>query len=157
MPGRGRHSDAEISSTGLYAAVAAAALGGAAVKTVVDNYRGWVEEDYLLNKAFMDLDKAYYASPPSARAACLEKIRYWQITAAQNVNWDKESGDSTPSVISNAPRAAPSAIDGARLNAARHMKMAAGEDLLHSTLAGDIAQRRGPRLHFTRRAVPTAA
>ena len=87
MPGKGRHGDSDISSTGLYAAVAVAALGGAAVNVAVEKYRGLMNENYLLDKAFMDLSDAYSkAKSDEARENCIKKIKYWLHEAERDVN-----------------------------------------------------------------------
>jgi hypothetical protein len=81
MHGKGRHADSDISSTGLYAAVAVAALGGAAVHAAVEKYRGlMMDDDYLLDKAYMDLSHAYPRANEDARNTFKAKIKHWLST-----------------------------------------------------------------------------
>ena len=78
---RHRHADAEgITTTGLFAATAAAAAAGAALKTAVDRYtmpRG----DTALEGAFDALVHAYVTGTAEARKTCLNKMRLFTVFA----------------------------------------------------------------------------
>ncbi len=95
MHGKGRHADSDISSTGLYAAVAVAALGGAAVNTAVEKYRGLMDDDYLLDKAYKDLYDAYLKANDAARTKCHTKIKHWFATNGGLVHINGSGGRTT--------------------------------------------------------------
>ena len=90
---RHRHADAEgITTTGLFAATAAAAAAGAALKTAVDRYtmpRG----DTALEGAFDALVHAYVTGTAEARKTCLNKMQRFTVFARDELlTHDGKSG-----------------------------------------------------------------
>ena len=89
-----------ISTTGLYSAVAAAALCGAASKAAFDRYtranciNGKLADENL-DFARQFIEFAYKKATPEARYACLNRIHVW----AKEVEIDQKSIDDPASTL----------------------------------------------------------